>query len=102
MKRKFAAIVQRTEKWDRSKAPQEQAGFDGHLKYMGGLEADGFIVFAGLMMSSEDVLFILEAESLEEVDARLGQDPWRQDGHTRLVRLEEIMVRPSADKPQAA
>jgi hypothetical protein len=101
MKRTFAAIVQRTSKWDGSKPAQEQTGFDDHVKYMGGLEADGFIVFAGLMLSSNDVLFILQADSVEEVDTRLGQDPWRQDGHTRLTRLEEISFRPGSPQPGA-
>jgi|WetSurMetagenome_2_1015567.scaffolds.fasta_scaffold35218_1 uncharacterized protein YciI len=99
MTKSFAAIVQRTSKWDNSKPPQEQEGFAAHVKYMGDLEAEGFIVMAGLMLSSNDVLFILEAESEEEVNARLGRDPWRQDGHTRLVRLEEIAFRPGAPKP---
>lgn len=93
MKRTYAAVVERTSKWDKSKEAQEQEGFAGHAKYMGDLEAEGFIRMAGLMLNSTDVLFILEADSEEQVQARLGQDPWRQDGHTRLVRLEEIAIR---------
>lgn len=93
MKRTFAAIVERTSKWDQSKPAQEQDGFELHAKYMGDLEAEGLIRLAGLMLSSTDVLFVLEADSEDEVRARLGQDPWRQDGHTRLVRLEEIGIR---------
>lgn len=93
MKRTFAAIVERTSKWDKSKEAQEQDGFAGHAKYMGDLEADDFIVLAGLMLNSTDVLFILEADSEDQVQTRLGQDPWRQDGTTRLVRLEEIAIR---------
>ena len=93
MKRTFAAIVQRTSKWDQAKPAQEQDGFAGHAKYMGDLEADGFIALAGLLLNSTDVLFILHADSEDEVQTRLGQDPWRQDGHTTLVRLEEIAIR---------
>ena len=101
MKRSFAAIVERTSKWDKSKEAQEQDGFEGHAKFMGGLEAEGFIALAGLMLSSTDVLFILHADSLEEAQARLAQDPWRQDGTTRLVRLEEIAIRTGAPQPKA-
>ena len=93
MKRTFAAIVERTAKWDKAKPPQDQIGFEAHLKFMGALEAEGFIALAGLLQNSNDVLFILKADSEDEVQARLGQDPWRQDGHTRLVRLEEINIR---------
>jgi uncharacterized protein YciI len=102
MKRTFAAIVQRTSKWDQSKTAQEQAGFAAHAKYMGDLEAEGFITLAGLMQDTFDVLFILEADSKEQVDARLAADPWRQDGHTRLLRLEELVMRPNPPKPAGA
>jgi len=102
VKRTFAAIVQRTSKWDNSKPPQDQDGFAGHVKYMGDLEVEGFIVLAGLMLGSNDVLFILEADSEDEVQDRLGQDPWRQDGHTRLLRLEEIAIRTGRPQPAAA
>jgi uncharacterized protein YciI len=102
VKRTFAAIVQRTSKWDQSKPAQEQDGFEQHVKYMGALEAEGLIRLAGLMLSSTDVLFILEADSEDEAQTRLGQDPWRQDGHTRLVRLEEIGIRTWAPLTGAA
>src|SRR5581483_1956324 len=102
LKRTFAAIVQRTSKWDNSKPAQDQDGFEHHVKYMGALEAEGFIRLAGLMLSSNDVLFILEAESEDEVQTRLGQDPWRQDGHTRLLRLEEIGIRTWVPRTEAA
>ena len=91
--RTFAAIVERTSKWDPAKPPQAQDGFERHVKYMGSLEADGFIVLAGLMQKTNDVLFLFRAESEAEVRRRLAEDPWQQDGHARLVRLEELSVR---------
>ena len=100
MKRYFAAIVQRTSLWDPSKPAHEQSGFQDHARFMGGLEAEGFIVLAGLMQQSFDVLFIFHAESEEEVRKRLSQDPWQQDGHARLARLEEIAIRTGAPQPR--
>jgi hypothetical protein len=102
MKRTFAAIVQRTSRWDPSKPPQEQAGFEHHARYMGALEAEGFIALAGLMMESNDVLFVFRADSEDEVRRRLAQDPWQQDGHARLVRLEEVGLRIFAPEPPAS
>jgi uncharacterized protein YciI len=99
MKRTFAAIVQRASSWDHSKQPQEQSGFERHVQYMGGLHAEGFIALAGLMKDSSDVLFIFRAESELEVLDRLRQDPWQQDGHARLVRLEEIALQIGEPKP---
>ena len=89
----FAAIVQRASAWDAAKPPQEQVRFADHAQYMGGLEASGFIAMAGLMQTSSDVLFIFRAASEEEVRQHLAKDPWQQDGHARLARLEEVQFR---------
>jgi hypothetical protein len=102
MKRYFAALVQRTSLWDPSRAAHEQDGFADHAKYMGSLEAERFIVLAGLLTQSADVLFIFHAESEEQVRNRLSQDPWQQDGHACLVRLEEIAFRNDPVLLQAA
>jgi len=101
MKRTFAAIVERASGWEPGKPPQEQTGFDLHAKYMGALEAEGFIALAGLMPKSGDVLFIFHADDEAEVRSRISQDPWQQDGHVRLVRVEEIAIRIGAP-PQRA
>ncbi len=93
MSRLFAAIVKRTSKWDQSKTPMEQPGFDRHAEYMGGLEKEKFIVLAGLMMTSSDILFVFRAESEAEVRSRLAADPWQQDGLARLERIEELTLR---------
>jgi hypothetical protein len=92
-KRTFAAIVQRTELWDPSREAHEQDGFAGHATFVGGLEREGFIALAGLMQPSTDVLFIFLADSEEEVRRRMAQDPWQQDGHAKLIRVEEIHIR---------
>lgn len=93
MMKSFVAVVQRAEGWDQAKAPQDQAGFAGHAAYMHGLEDDGFIAMAGLLQDTFDVLFVLRANSADEVRARMAQDPWQQDGHTRLARVEEAQFR---------
>jgi uncharacterized protein YciI len=102
MKRTFAAIVERASRWEPGKPPQEQAGFDQHAKYMGALEAERFIALAGLMPESGDVLFIFHAEDEAEVRRRIAQDPWQQDGHVRLVRVEEIAIRINALPPSGS
>ena len=101
MKRTFAGIVQRSSGWDHSTPAQEQPGFEQHVSYMKGLEAEGFIALAGLMSDSNDVLFIFRAQSADDVRSRLSQDPWQQDGHARLVRLEEISINIGEPRPTA-
>jgi uncharacterized protein YciI len=92
-KRTFAAIVQRTELWDPARPAHEQDGFAAHAAFVNGLEKEGFIALAGLMQPSTDVLFIFLADSEDEIRRKLAQDPWQQDGHARLIRVEEIHIR---------
>ena len=88
----YAVIVKRTSKWDWSKPADQQPGFSNHLAFMNGLKETGFIALAGLMMTTEDVLFIFRAESEDEVRERLGQDPWQRDGTVRIERIENLAV----------
>ena len=89
----FAAFVHRADAWDHSRPPQEQSGFPDHAKFVGELEASGFVAMAGLMQPSNDVLFIFRAESEAAVRNRMAQDPWQKDGHARLGRVEEVQFR---------
>lgn len=97
-KRTFAAIVQRTELWEPTREAHEQDGFAAHAAFVAGLQADGFIGMAGLMVPSNEVLFIFLADSEEEIRERMRHDPWQQDGHARLTRVEEIHIRIGAPK----
>lgn len=101
MKKTFFALVQRTELWDQSKEAHEQDGFAGHAAYMGKLEQDGVIASAGLLADSSDIVFVMLADSEDEVRARFADDPWQQDGHAKLVRLEEVHFRIGAPKGAA-
>lgn len=101
MKKTFFALVQRTEAWDHSREAHEQDGFAQHAAYMGKLEEDGVIASAGLLTDSSDIVFVMLADSEEQVRARFAEDPWQQDGHARLVRLEEVHFRIGAPKSAA-
>lgn len=98
MKKTFVGFVQRTEKWDNSKEPQEHEGFPDHAAFMGSLEEKGFIAMAGLMLPSSEIIFVFLAESEDEVRATMARDPWQISGLARLVRLEETMFRIGAPK----
>jgi uncharacterized protein YciI len=93
MKKTFVALVERTDKWDPAKEAQEQDGFADHAAYMGALEAEGVIAMAGLLAESEHVIFVLLADSEDEVRERFANDPWQQSGQAKLVRLEEAFFR---------
>jgi hypothetical protein len=89
----FAAFVHRSTAWDHARSPQEQSGFPDHASFVAELEASGFIAVAGLMQPSNDVLFVFRADSEEDVRKRMSRDPWQQDGHARLGRVEEVLFR---------
>ena len=98
--RTFFAIVERTDRWDKSLPAHEQTGFAAHAAYMHALEAEGFIALAGLLEDSKDVVFLFHAADMEQVRKRLSEDPWQKDGHARLVRIEEIQIRTGAPQPR--
>jgi uncharacterized protein YciI len=91
--KQFAAIVHRTSKWDHSKSPEQQPGFSDHVAHMGGLEKNGAIALAGLMLPSNDVLFVFNAESEAEVRALFASDPWQRSGVVKVERIEELALR---------
>lgn len=95
----FLGIVERTKRWDQATPAHEQSGFAAHAEFMHGLEAEGFIVFAGLLQDSSEVVFIFHAADAQQVRQRLSHDPWQQDGRARLVRVEEIHIRTGAPQP---
>lgn len=84
--------MKRTEKWDPSKSPMEQPGFERHKAYMDGLKAEKVIALAGLLLASSDVLFVFRGESEDEIRARFAADPWQRDGLARLERVEELAL----------
>jgi uncharacterized protein YciI len=67
--------------WDHAKGRREQEGWPEHAAFMDGLVEDGVVVLGGPVGEGEgeDTLQIVEAESEEDVRARLAEDPWGED-----------------------
>ena len=93
MKKTYVVFVERTEKWDRAKEAHEQVSFAEHAAYMANLEESGFIAMAGLLSESELILFVLLADSAEEVREAFANDPMQQAGLARVTRVEEAHFR---------
>lgn len=62
--------------WDRSRAMNEQSGWDEHAAFMNELVDAGFIVLGGPVVDRYGALLVVEAESEEVVRAALARDPW--------------------------
>ena len=56
---------------------EEQEGWRAHADFMDTLYAEGFLLLAGPLEGTSEVLLIVRAESESEVLARLAGDPWR-------------------------
>jgi uncharacterized protein YciI/SAM-dependent methyltransferase len=74
--------------WDPTRSRREQDGWDEHAAFMDALLDDGFVVLGGPIGDGERVLVVVEAESEQEVEARLAEDPWLRDGTLRVDKVE--------------
>jgi hypothetical protein len=97
----FAVVVERGPVWEHDKPSSEQRDYAPHSAHWRELEEAGFTAMAGLMKDSLDVLFIIRADSAEEVRARIGGDPWQEHGIARIARLEPIDIRLGAPAPKS-
>ena len=95
----YAVVVRRGSAFDQERPSSEQAGYAPHSLYWRELEATGFVAMAGLMLSSMEVLFIIRAQSEDEVRQTIEADVWQETGHARIVRLEPIDIRFGAPAP---
>ena len=78
--------------WDSSKPLEEQSGWDAHAAFMDGLVDEGFIVLGGPLADEHRVVHAIEAESEEEIRARLARDPW-SGSHLVLGAIEAWTIR---------
>ena len=78
--------------WDRAKPMEEQSGWDAHAAFMDGLVEDGFIVLGGPLYDEFRVVHAVEAESEDEIRARLARDPWSET-HLQIGAIEPWTIR---------
>jgi uncharacterized protein YciI len=88
----YVIRVERGGPWDWSRDMREQAGWDDHAGFMDGLVEEGFILLAGPLEGDRETLWIVEAESKEQIRERMAQDPWAANGMLRPVRIESWTV----------
>ncbi len=89
---RYIVRVERGGPWDWSREMREQDGWDDHARYMDGLFEEGFILLAGPLEGDRETLWIVEADSEEEIRRRMAEDPWAANGMLRPVRIERWTV----------
>ena len=92
----YAVIRERGENWDARLSMRQQAKWDEHAAFMDALADDGFVVLGGPLGDGEKTfLLIINAESEQEIHARLVDDPWVPMELLRITKIEqwEILLR---------
>jgi uncharacterized protein YciI len=82
--------------WDHSRLRREQEGWDEHAEFMDRLVEEGFVLLGGPLGAGdgEDAVNVVQAESEDEVRARLAEDPWGEDMlATKSIELWTILLR---------
>ena len=69
-------IRTRGPRWNDSQPMEGQEDWRPHADFMNALEAEGFMLLAGPLVGTRDVLLIVRAEDEQEVEKRLAADCW--------------------------
>jgi uncharacterized protein YciI len=88
----FVVRVERGGPWDWSLDMRQQAGWDEHAAFMDGLADEGFVRLVGPLEGDRETLWVVKADSEEEIRARMAEDPWAVNGMLRPVRIERWTV----------
>jgi uncharacterized protein YciI len=91
--RVFAVIRTRGLDWNASAPLEGQQQWKEHAVFMDALYANGFAVLVGPLEGTPDALLILRANSPEEIEARLKDDPWTINGLLRTTRIAPWTLR---------
>jgi uncharacterized protein YciI len=87
MPRLYVVTLSRGPAWNGAQPLEGQTEWRPHADFMNALHTEGFVLFAGPLEGTPDVLQIICAESPEQIAARLGQDPWAHNGLLRVIRI---------------
>ena len=80
VQRPFVVIRTRGPAWDDSWRMDDQTDCPAHAAFMDSLAAERFVLLGGPFEGTRDVLLVVQAQDCSEIEARLGADPWTQNG----------------------
>lgn len=88
MPRLFALTRSRGPAWNTERPMEEQGEWHSHAVFMNALHRDGFVLLAGPLEGTPDVLLIAFASDVDEISSRLSDDPWTRNG---LLVIKQIV-----------
>lgn len=89
----FAVIRSYGPPYVRDEPLEKQREWEAHRIFMNGLQAKGQARLGGPLEERGDVLLIFRAESREDVEHILADDPWTRSGILRTTRISGWDVR---------
>jgi uncharacterized protein YciI len=75
-------------RWDGSRGIREQDGWDEHAAFMDRLVDEGFVILGGPIADSDRAMLVVEADSEQEIETRMDDDPWKPMGVLRIGSIE--------------
>jgi uncharacterized protein YciI len=85
---RWVVRVQRGGPWDFSKDMRQQEGWDGHAAFMDRIFEDGFLLLAGPLEGDKETMWVVKANSREEILDRMKEDPWSLNGMLKPTKIE--------------
>ncbi len=89
---RYVIRVERGGPWDWSRDMRLQDGWDDHAAYMDGIFEDGFLLMVGPLEGGRHTLWLVEADSEEEIRRRMAEDPWAANGMLTPLTIERWNV----------
>jgi uncharacterized protein YciI len=83
----FAVMRRYGPPYDAHKPLEAQPDWEGHRVFMNALESEGLARLAGPLEGTNEVLLVFRAETAEEIERRLADDPWTQSGILSTTRI---------------
>jgi uncharacterized protein YciI len=84
----FAVIREGGPRWDHTRPPSQQDGWDEHLAFMGGLAERRFVVLGGWLAGGPKTLLVVDARDEAEVRRRFEGDPYGKLGLLVIASVE--------------
>jgi uncharacterized protein YciI len=89
----YVVIRTRGPAWQESLAMESQVDWAPHAAFMDSLAAEGFVILAGPLEGTADVLLVVRAESPAQIRSRLAEDPWDARDLLRVARIAPWTLR---------
>lgn len=74
--------------YDTARPRREQSRWDEHAAFMDALVDDGFVILGGPVGDGEQVMLVVEATDVDEIEQRLASDPWASLKILRIGALQ--------------